>query len=115
MDKQGLLFEFVEDSKNVSSTNHVSEAKRQAIQRFLDNAQDNPSASISTYKPNNRKTEYFRLVYRIDKKVKAVHIRGGNINSKLAQYRAGKLQQMIDRGAELEELLAALVTFNGGN
>ena len=112
MHEQFSLFDVVGDSIKVSPTKHDAEAKTQAIQRFLEKAQEKPAASISTYKPNNRKTEYFRLVYRVGKKVKTVHICGGNINSKLAQYRANKLQQMIDRSAELGELLAALETFN---
>ena len=114
MNKQMSLFGGVEDSQDVSSTRFVEDSKRQAIQRFLDKAQAEPSASVSTYKPNGRKTEYFRLVYRIGKKVKAVHIRGGNVRSKLARYRADKLREMIDRGAELEEILAAVNTFNSG-
>ena len=114
MNEQMSLFSDVEDSQNVSSTFRVEEAKRRAIQRYLDRAQAEPSASVSTYKPNGRKTEYFRLVYRIGKKVRAIHIRGGNVRSKLARYRANKLQQMIDRGAELSEVIAAVETFNSG-
>ena len=87
MNEQLSLFGNVEDSQNVSSTIRVEDTKKLAIQRFLDKAQAEPSASVSTYKPNGRK-------------VRAIHIRGGNVGSKLAKYRAGKLQQMIDRGTE---------------
>ncbi|MEL6494101.1 MAG: hypothetical protein AAFQ41_03130 [Cyanobacteria bacterium J06623_7] len=114
MRKQLSLFDPVEDSKNVSSTEIVEDGKRQAIQRYLDRVQAEPTASVGTYSPNGRKTEYYRLLYRIGKSVKAIHIRGGNVHSKLAQYRAQQLQVMIDRGAELNELIAAVGTFNSG-
>ena len=114
MSKQLRLFDVVEDSNGASSTDVVEDRKRQAIQRYLDKAPTEPTASVSTYKPSGRKTEYFRLVYRAGKKVKAIHIRGGNVRSKLAQYRASRLSELIDRGAELSEILAAVETFNSG-
>ena len=113
MNKQLSLFDSVEESKSFSSTDNVEE-KRRAIQRYLDRAQAEPTASVCTYTPGKCKTEYYRLLYRVGKKVKAIHIRGGNVRSPLAQYRADKLQQMIDRGAEFEELIAAVNTFNSG-
>ena len=90
----------------------VEDGKRQALQRFLDTGQLEPTVSISTYSPNGRKTEYYRLVYRSEKKVKAIHIKGGNTKARLANYRVNKLQTMIDRGAELSEILAAVSDFN---
>ena len=100
--------------KKVSITESVSDAKttkQQAIQRFLDNAPKEPIACITKYSPGKRKTEYFRLSYRLGKRVKHIHIQGGSTIAQLAQYRAKKLQEMIDRGAELGELIAAVQTY----
>lgn len=112
MSKQLSLFA-VEDKKTVSSTNAVEDGKRQAIQRYLDRASLESAASISTYSPNGRKTEYYRLVYRERRKVKAIHIKGGNTRARLARYRARELQKLIDRGADLAEIIEAAKTFNG--
>lgn len=111
MKRQLSLFG-VEDKESMSSTNTVEDGKKQAIQRYLDRASVEPTASLSTYSPNGRKTEYYRLVYRVGRKVKAMHVRGGNIKSKLARYRANQIQKLIDRGASLDELIAAVTTFN---
>ncbi len=108
-----LEISFVSD-RNVSITENVSDArtaKQQAIQRYLDNAAKEPIACITKYSPGKRKTEYFRLSYRQGRKVKHIHIPGGSTTSKLAQYRATKLQEMIERGAELGELIAAVQTY----
>lgn len=117
MSEQLSLFSTVEDNKPVSSTEVVEDRKNlkhKAIQRFLNSTSNDPQASVGTYSPNGRKTEYYRLLYRIGKKVKAVHIPGGNVNSKLATHRVKLLQQMIDRGADLGELLAAITDYRGG-
>ena len=112
MSDQLSLFDFVEDAKNLSSTNVVEDAKRQAIQRYLDSGKQDPTVSISKYSPNGRKTEYYRLVYRDGKKVRGIHISGGNCKARLANYRVKTLQTMIDRGAELSEILEQLADFN---
>ncbi|MCC0179940.1 hypothetical protein I4641_23720 [Waterburya agarophytonicola K14] len=109
-----LELPFVPDSDQVSGTESVHDKKRAAIQRYLDRAQKDPVSHIETYSPGKRHTEYYRLVYRVGKKLKHIHIRGGSTMSELATYRANKLQEMIDRGAELAEILAALKMFNGG-
>ena len=103
----------VSDS-DMSITEFVSDAKKQAIQRFLDNGEKETIACVTTYSPGGRSTRYFRLSYRLRKKIKHIHIRGGSTIAELAIYRAKKLQAMIDRGAELEEVIAAVRTFNGG-
>ena len=120
MKKQLTIFDDlngVSDTQSLSITKSVSDAKtakQKAIQRYLDRAEKETSACITKYSPGKRKTEYYRLSYRVGKKVKHIHIRGGSTISELAQYRAKKLQEMIDRGAELAEILAQLATFNGG-
>ena len=106
----------VHDTQSLSRTNTVHDAKilkQQAIERYLDRAEKDPVPCIEKYSPGKRNTEYYRLVFRRGKKLKRIHIRGGSTIAKLANYRVGKLQAMIDRGAELAEILAQLTTFNG--
>ena len=69
---------------------------------------------MGRYSPGKRKTEYYRLSYRFGRKVKHIHIPGGSTKSQLARYRAEKLQQLIDRGAELAEILAMIKTYRSG-
>jgi hypothetical protein len=102
------------DSDPVSLSISDSERKHAAIQRFLDRGEKEPTASVNTYSPGKRKSEYYRLSYRVGKKMKHIHLRGGSTIAELATYRARKLQAMIDRGAELAEVIAAVRTFNGG-
>lgn len=71
------------------------------------------TACINKYSPAKRKTEYFRLSYRIGLKTKHIHIRGGNINNPVATSRAKQLQLMIDRNADLSELLNEISSFKG--
>ena len=125
MSKQLSLFETVGGSDHVSPTdaisdtesaslmNPISEHQTQALQRFLEKGKD-PIVCLNTYSPGKRKTEYYRLSYFLDGKTKHLHIPGGNIRAKLAQYRAKKLQELIDRGAELGEIIAAVETYRGG-
>lgn len=115
MSKKVTIFDAVSDNNPASLTDPVSERKRQAISRFLARAKDH-EACVNKYRPGGRKQEYFRVSVRQGKSVKHFHIRGGNVNSKLAQYRAEQLQDMIDRGAELGEIIAAVETYgNNGN
>ncbi len=116
MSKQLSLFDAVSDSDRVSITKNVSDAKKQAIQRYLDSGEKDYQCCVTKYSPGRRSTEYYRLSYRISKRrIKHIHICGGSIIAELAQYRAKKLQAMIDRGAELEEVIAAVRTFNSGS
>ena len=114
MSKQLTIFDAVSDKKIASLTDPVSERKRQAMSRFLARAKDN-EACVNKYSPGKRKKEYFRLSVRQGKGVKHFHIRGGNVNAKLAQFRANQLQQMIDRGAELGEIIAAVEDYGSQN
>ena len=66
----------------------------------------NVSLSINRYSPAKRKTEYFRLSYRDGAKMRHIHIRGGNVNSLLAQNRVRLLQNAINSGAKLPEIIA---------
>ena len=119
MSQQLSLFNTVSDSDRVSITKNVSDAqtvaKQEAIQRYLDSEEKDYQCCVTKYSPGRRSTEYYRLSYRISKRrIKHIHIRGGSTISELATYRANKLQAMIDRGAELAEVIAAVKTFNSG-
>ena len=72
---------------------------------------EQPRCSVNEYSPGKKKQTYYRLSWRDGKRIKHLHIRGGNVNSKLAQERADSLRQMIARGAELEEIIAAVETY----
>ncbi|MEM7593720.1 MAG: hypothetical protein AAF383_19785 [Cyanobacteria bacterium P01_A01_bin.83] len=117
MNEQLTIFDVqkvVGDTRSLSPTNQLGDTKRQAIERFLSKSKTkdiDPAIYIKEYSPNGRKTKYFRLDYRLGKRVKSVHIPGGNVHAKLAQYRARELQAMIDRGAELGEIIAAVQTY----
>ena len=113
MAKQLTIYDAISDTKSASLMNPISDAQTQALQRFLEKGKD-PIVCINTYSPGRRTTEYYRLSYFLDGKTKHLHIPGGNTLSKLAQYRAGKLQELIDRGAELEEIIAAVETYRDG-
>ena len=109
-----------DDERNkVSPAKTLGDTKIQAIHRYLDRTKKykiDPKPHVQKYCPNGRKTKYYRLSYRNPwtGKQKTVHINGGNINSRLVNYRKNQLQQLIDRGAELAEVLAMVETFNGG-
>lgn len=114
MTEQLRLFDAVSDTDSVSLTDSVSEHKQQAIQRYLDRGVKENDVCVNQYYPGKRATKYFRLSYRQGRKVKHIHIPGGNTRAKLAQYRAKKLQEMINRGAELAEVIAAVQTYRSG-
>ncbi len=107
------LIDPISDKGSASLMNPISEHQTQALQRFLEKGKD-PIVCVNTYSPGKRKREYYRLSYFQDGKAKHLHIPGGNTLAKLAQYRAKKLQELIDRGAELEEIIAAVETYRGG-
>ena len=114
MNEQLCLFEVVSDKKSVSLTESVSERKRQAIQRFLDKGKKDVEVCVNTYSPGKKKNKYFRLSYRVGHQVKHIHIPGGSTIAKLARYRAKKLEELIERGAELGEIIAMVHTFRSG-
>lgn len=118
MSEQLCLFEADSDTQSLSLSEFDSDRqikKQQAIQKYLDRASHKETtACVSKYSPGKRKTEYYRLSYRVGLKMKHIHIKGGSTIAELATYRAKVLQAMIDRGAELSEVLAAVATFNGG-
>jgi hypothetical protein len=104
----------VSDSEHVSLTDSVSERKHAAIQRFLNRGEKETQACVTKYSPGRRKSEYYRLSYRDGRKIHHIHIKGGSTIAELANYRAVKLQELIDRGADLEEVIAQARDFNRG-
>ena len=112
--RQMSIFDVISDTPEPSLMDSISDAKHQAIQRFLDSGDKDPIAHINKYSPGRRNRQYYRLSYFWHGKTKHVHVPGGNVNSRLATYRAGKIQNMIDRGAELAELVAAVKDYRGG-
>ncbi len=112
--KQLNIFDAVGDSEQVSPTKPVGDTKNQAFQRYLGRAKVEFTASVNQYHPNGRKTEYFRLDYRVvGKRAKSIHICGGNVHASLAQERAKEIRLMIDRGVELGEIIAAVEAYRG--
>lgn len=94
------------------SDSELKTAKFKAIQRYLNNGERDTIACVNKYRAGNRKNHfYYRLSYREGLKMKHLHIPGGNTQSELANYRAQKLQAMIDRSCELEELIAQIADF----
>lgn len=102
------------DSVSQSISNSDIDQKRAIIQRYLDRAATEAQCSVNTYQKSRSKKEYFRLSWRNGKRMKHLHIPGGNVNSILAQYRARKLRELIARGAPLAEIIAQVQTFAQG-
>lgn len=110
MKKQLSLFA-VSEHESISLTNSVSEKQMQAINRFCTHGKSDPVASVNTYSPSRTRQRYYRISYREGRKIKHLHIPGGNVSSSLANYRAAKLNELIERGAELSEILALVKDF----
>ena len=100
----------VSDRKTVSLTN-VSDAKTLTNKYF----QKNTKPYIGTYSPARRNAEYYRFSYRDGDTVKHIHIPGGNSASSLVQYRAQKIQGMIDRGNSVSKIITLINSYKGKN
>ena len=108
-----LEISFVPDQQKVSGADVAPDAKIAALQRFCARDREN-IPYVEKYSPNRRKQKYYRLSWRERKKMKHLHVPGGNVNAILAQYRAGKLRQLINRGADLDEVIAQVKTYAQG-
>lgn len=113
MSRQLTIFDALGD-KNTVSPKTAGDTKKQALQRYLDKAKAESAMVVKRYNPNGRKTQYFRLDYYEGGKTRSIHIKGGNVSARLSNFRAKKLRKMIERGAELREVLEQLADFNGG-
>lgn len=107
---------FEETSNDVSwsISNSDIDQKRAIIQRYLDRAATEAQCSVNEYQKSRSKKKYFRVSWRDGKKMKHLHVPGGNVNAILAQYRARQLREMIDRGAALGEVVAQVQTYAQG-
>lgn len=116
MNRQSSIYDFLpcSDSDRVSLPNARSDVKKQAINRYLNGGKSDPAICVNKYSPGGRSTQYYRLSYLWQGRKKHIHLRGGSTMSELANYRALQLQTLIDRGAELAEVLAMATNFNGG-
>ena len=97
------------DVEKVSVTSRVTDAQIKILQRFCGYRDVVPF--VETYSPSRRKTEYYRLSWRDGKRIKHLHIRGGNVYSQLAIKRAEQIRQMCNRNLPLEEIIAAVKSF----
>jgi len=116
MNQQLTIFDVlgvdIEPKKSSISTSDI-EPKSQALYRFLGQAAKKVECSVNEYESSKcPKRFYFRVSWR-QGKMKHLHIPGGSTLSQLAQYRAAKLREMIERGAELGEIIAAVETYRG--
>jgi hypothetical protein len=113
MNKQLTIYDSfgVSEHESCSLTGSVSEQKQAAIQRYLDKGDKEPIGCVNRYYTGRSSSPYFRLSYRMGRKIKHCHIPGGNAYSPLAQYRAQQIENLIARGADLGEMMAAINTY----
>jgi hypothetical protein len=62
------------DSDHVSLQKSRSDAKRQAIQRYLNSGNSEPAICVNKYSPGGRSTQYYRLSYQWLGKKRHIHI-----------------------------------------
>lgn len=61
---------------------------------------------IEEYSPSNRKhLKYFRYCYMVGRKIKHIHIRGGNVNTPLAIYRKIDIEDLIASGESPDKIV----------
>ena len=103
---------FTEDNpRKILSLATASDTKKSANHNF----QKNTQPTINTYCPGKRNVKYYRLSYRSGTKTKHIHIPGGNINSKLVQWRARKIQGMIDHGVSLTTIITVILNYKNNS
>ena len=108
----GSLTKSVSELDNDSITNPVSEPKTQALQRFLKRGIHIGKPCINKYSPGKKQLSYYRFSYRVCNRVKHKHIPGGNCDSRLAIDRVQQIQNLIDRGVNIGEILALIEGFS---
>lgn len=61
---------------------------------------------IEEYSPSNRKhLSYYRYCYMVGRKIKHVHIKGGNVNTPLAIYRKLDIEDLIQVGESPDKIV----------
>jgi hypothetical protein len=88
----------------------------EALELVSENSNDSltikpQSCTLGTYSPYGVRQKYFRLSYKLGKKTKHIHICGGSITNPLAQFRAKKIQRLIDKGSDRAEIIAMVKSF----
>jgi hypothetical protein len=88
----------------------------EALDTVSENIQDSltikpQTPTLGTYSPNGVKQKYYRLSYKNGARVKHIHVCGGSVTNPLALYRAGKIRQLINRGADRDEIIALVKSF----
>ncbi len=66
---------------------------------------------LGTYKA--KQETYYRVSYKEGTRTKHIHVPGGNIRSDLVQYRAQKIQGMIDRGNSVSKIITLINSYKG--
>lgn len=100
--------DFLEDDPKVTKKtfDKVLKESENLIESKLDvNCSEHPPDAVNIYKTGNSEAKYYRYSYYINRKIKHIHIRGGNIHSYLAQKRAQKLKDAIAAGKTHQEII----------
>lgn len=100
--------DFLEDGARVTEKtfDKVSEKSENLIESKKDvNYSEHPPDAVNIYKTGNSEAKYYRYSYYINRKIKHIHIRGGNIHNSLAQKRAQKLKDAIAAGKTHQEII----------
>jgi hypothetical protein len=79
----------------------------------LDEIEDSVTG-VNIYKPKGKAKgdrSYYRYSYRDGRRVKHIHIPGGNTNCDIAQQRAKKVREAIAAGAKSPEVISLITSF----
>lgn len=105
--RQLSLFPDTVIEQKSSSITPVSEPKKPIHQYF----HKNTKPVLGTYEV--KRSTYYRVSYRDGTRTKHIHVPGGNIRSDLVNYRAQKIQAMIDRGASISKIRSLIKSYSG--
>lgn len=112
--KQLELFSLKQDEDDVNSEllEVISDSQIAIKPELLQSEEATPPpGNVNEYYPGKRKVAYFRLSYRVGKRVKHKHIRGGNVFSQAGQANAQKIRVMVNRRCSLGEILSVISSF----
>ena len=93
-------------------TEVVSDTQVEINPELLSEESTKPTPGIvNHYYPGKRKVAYFRFSYRVGKRVKHKHIRGGNVFSQAGQANAQRIRDMVNQRCSLGEILRVINSF----
>lgn len=69
---------------------------------------------VEVYRPNKRRTQYFRYVWMVKQKMHHIHIPGGNVRLSGAQANVAEVEIAIAHGAAPAEVLELIKRLRGG-